>query len=251
MKKSVLTTLTVLSSALVLSGCGETTPTDQAAAPEDSAIIEALNEIAPTKTPESNGRNLTIERSDYIANLPEPEVSGISSVAEAPVLDVKTEEPEVEYNSTNDNDKKDENVTGNGTPLIFDVSDCTVVAYGDFDDSMESAILAAINAYRTRGGLTPIETNLSLEFCADVRSKEITCNFSHTRPNNTFWYTVAPAYARAELIAADYSTAQRTVDAWMSTSSGRQYLLSDELKSIGISAFKSDGRNYVVATLGI
>ncbi len=251
MKNQVLTTLTVLSSALVLAGCGETTPEATAPSAEDTAIIQAINEITPQKPAETGSRNLTIERSDEVADLKGPDTSGLISVAEAPVLDVKTPEVVSEPEKEPETTEKDENTTGNGTPLVFDVADCTCVAYGDFDQAMEDAILAAINVYRAQGGLDPIELNLSLTFCADVRSKEITCVFEHTRMNNTPWYTVAPAYCRAELIAADYATAQRTVDAWMSTSSGRQYLLSNDLKSIGVSVFQSNGRNYCVASLGI
>ncbi|MBR6451353.1 MAG: CAP domain-containing protein, partial [Lachnospiraceae bacterium] len=147
-------------------------------------------------------------------------------------------------------EEKDPNLTGNGTPLVFEVADCSVVAMGEIDKKMSDEILAAINVYRERGNLEPLEANMSLEFCADCRSKEISCLFGHMRPNNTYWWIVCPAYFKAELLAKDYGTAQQTVDAWMSTATGRQYLLSPDLLSIGISTFHNNGRNYIVAALG-
>ncbi len=244
----------LLAAALLLAGCGEesTQGQDRAAEPT-SPIIESLQEMTPEATPENQSRELQIERAPEVTPSPAPADTGMISGAEAPKLEIKdpkTPETETKEDEKKEDEPKEENTTGNGTPLIFDVSDCTVVAYGDFDPTMEDAIFAAINAYRTRGNLELMERNMSLDFCADVRAKELTYCLNHTRPNQTFWYTVAPAYDHAELIAADYSEAQRTVDAWMSTSSGRQYLLGNNYRSIGISVFRSDGRNFIAASIG-
>ena len=235
-------------------GCGEEDAAAAAQAAQDAATQQAIQELTPDAVPTDNSRIMQIQRSE---SLPVPIITPVPtgesvSVAEAPVLETKdttptpTPTPEAEDETT----EKDPNKTGNGTPLVFAVGDCTYVALGSMDKTMAGEILTAINAYRTRGNLPPLEANMSLEFCADVRSKESTACFNHTRPNGSMWYTVAPAYYKAELLAKDYGTAKDTVDAWMSTATGRQYLLSPDLLSVGISVFHHDGRNFCVAGLG-
>lgn len=235
-------------------GCGEEDAAAAAeAAQQDAATQQAIQELTPDAVPTDNSRIMQIQRSESIPNpIITPVPTGESvSVSEPPVLDTKdtspTPTPTPEADSSTE---KDPNTTGNGTPLVFAVGDCTYVALGSIDKAMAGEILTAINAYRTRGNLPPLEANMSLEFCADVRSKESTACFNHTRPNGSMWYTVAPAYYKAELLAKDYGTAKDTVDAWMSTATGRQYLLDPNLLSIGISVFHHDGRNFCVAGLG-
>ncbi len=240
--------------ALLASGCGE----EDAAAgadPNDAAMQSAIAEMIPDAEPTGTSRVLQIERSEALP-FPTPIAAGTGTVSisdEAPELDVKSDDPTPTPTpdpDENKEDEKDPNKTGNGTPLVFSVGDATYVAYGAFDETMEGEILNAINVYRLRGNLKPVEPNMSLEFCADTRSRESTLCFNHTRPNGSLWYTVAPAYYKAELLAKDYGTAKDTVDAWMSTATGRQYLLNPDLLSIGISVFKHDGRNFIVAGLG-
>lgn len=252
MKRPAACALAVLLACSVL-GCGKEEAAD-AAATVDPATQQAIQELLPEAKPTDNSRIMQIERADSVPSpIITPVPTGESvSVSEPPVLVTKdttptpTPTPEAEEETT----EKDPNKTGNGTPLVFAVGDCTYVALGSIDKTMSDEILTAINAYRTRGNLPPLEANMSLEFCADVRSKESTACFNHTRPNGSMWYTVAPAYYKAELLAKDYGTAKDTVDAWMSTATGRQYLLSPDLLSIGISVFHHDGRNFCVAALG-
>lgn len=255
-KITLITIMTVLF-ALPLTGCGE--DDRNAAQAVDPALADAISELTPSAVPTDTSRTLQIERT-VVLPTPVSTPEGTVSIAEAPTLDVKitptpTPTPKGKDDDDDDDDEdeeeeKDPNLTGNGTPLVFEVADCSVVAMGEIDKKMSDEILAAINVYRERGNLEPLEANMSLEFCADCRSKEISCLFGHMRPNNTYWWIVCPAYFKAELLAKDYGTAQQTVDAWMSTATGRQYLLSPDLLSIGISTFHNNGRNYIVAALG-
>ena len=234
-----------------LSGCGEN---DAAATvPAQDPAQSAVAELIPEVEPEDSSRVIQIERSDSlpVSNPVNPTPTGTVSIAEPPVLDTKDPTPTPTPSAEDDAaPEKDPNTTGNGTPIIFSVGDCTYIALGSVDKAMATEIFNAINVYRTRANLPPLEANMSLEFCSDARVRESTACFNHTRPNGAMWYTVAPAYYKAELLAKDYGTAQDTVDAWMNTATGRQYLLSPDLLSIGITVFKSDGRNFIVAGLG-
>lgn len=212
-------------------------------------LDSAITELTPTTDQNDTSRVMQIQRTEAIPTVAPAIDMGNVSAAAAPVINTTNTEDVAEPVPTPTPDP--ENTTGNGTPLVFDVADCTAVGFGSFDLSMEDEILKLINEVRAEGHLEPMEKNLSLGFCSDVRAKEISYAFNHIRMNATYWYTVAPAYDKAELIASDYTDAQTIVDAWMSTSSGRSYLLSDELMSIGISVFKTNGKNYVVASIGI
>lgn len=235
---------------ILLSGCGENEAA--ATAPAQDPAQSAVAELIPESTPEDSSRVIQIERSDSLPvnNPVNPTPTGTVSIAEPPVLETKNPTPTPTPAADEETDEKDPNKTGNGTPLVFSVGDSTYIALGSVDKAMATEILNAINVYRTRANLPPLEANMSLEFCSDARARESTACFNHTRPNGAMWYTIAPAYYKAELLAKDYGTAQDTVDAWMNTATGRQYLLSPDLLSIGITVFKSDGRNFIVAGLG-
>ena len=250
--KKIVYVITLVLSLGILSACGETDPTadagDAADTSQNDATIQAISELTPNTQPETGSRVMTINRTDTIPAQPLPVSIGEVSVSEPIELDVKVDdtlpdEPEKE-------ELKPGTYSGNGTPLVFDVADCTITAFGSFDNGMSDSIFSAINEYRKNGGLPLIEKNQSLRFCADCRAKEISYSFNHIRENGTYWFTVAPDYFKAELLATDFSTAQETVDAWMQTATGRQYLLSEDLGSIGISTFKSGGRSYFVCALG-
>lgn len=243
----ILTAALILTMS-ILSGCGETDPAAESEQAADEAITQAISELTPPPTStndDPNRRVMTINRADTPPYDTTP--VGTVSITDPSELDIATNNlppaddlPELEEGK----------YSGNGTPLVFDVSDCCVVAFGEFDKTMSDAILAAVNVYRDNGGLEPLEKNQSLGFCADCRAKEASYSFTHTRTNGTYWFTVAPAYYKAELMATDFATAQETVDAWMQTATGRQYLLGDEYMSIGISTFRTSDRNYIVCALG-
>ena len=251
MKKRIKTANIILAMVLALcmslTACGEEVNEGEETQ-NDAALDQAISELTPSKSPtkeDPGKRVMTINRSDN----PPYDNTGLGeiSIAEPPVLDIETDDTDV----IDDTPQLEEGTyTGNGTPLVFDISDCTCIAFGEFDKTMSDAILAAVNVYRANANLEPLQHNQSLMFCADCRSKEASYSFSHTRVNGTYWFTVAPAYYKAELMASDFATAQQTVDAWMQTATGRQYLLGNEYLSIGIFTFRSGGRNYIVCALG-
>jgi len=121
---------------------------------------------------------------------------------------------------------------------------------GTYDTKLAGEILTALNDARTQEGLDPFDSNAGLNQVADVRAKEITYSLSHTRANGSYWSTVAPDYYEAECIAKDFGTADDTVNAWLSESSTRQYLLNDAYASIGLSCFQYAGSDYIIAALG-
>lgn len=248
LNKIILTVSMVLVIGM-LTACGaETGDTGASEDPAEDAITQALNEMAPPPTSTNDDpsrRTMTISRADE-APYDIADTGGMVSIAEPPILDIPTED----LDEDSEEELEEGTYSGNGTPYVFDVADSTVIAFGQFDKAMSDAIFSAINTYRLGGHLKPIQRNQSLDFCADCRAKEASYSFSHIRMNGTYWFTVAPAYYKAELMATDYATAQDTVDGWMQTATGRQYLLSEDLMSIGISVYNVDDRNFIICALG-
>lgn len=152
-------------------------------------------------------------------------------------------------------DNSDENdddgeTTGFGTPVSFAVDACMISADGTYDTTFSSAILTALNNARINAGLDTFDVNTSLGKVADVRAKELTYSLGHLRADGSYWSTVAPEYYEAECIAKNFSNATDTVNAWLSDIGTSQYLLSDDLYSIGVSCFKYGDDYYIVASLG-
>ncbi|MFT3985399.1 MAG: CAP domain-containing protein [Lachnospiraceae bacterium] len=153
-------------------------------------------------------------------------------------------------NTFDNNDFDDDESTGLGTPHTFEVDDAMITADGTYNTKLSGELLTAINKAREGAGLDVLETNASLSKVADVRAKEITYSLGHLRADGSYWSTVAPLYYEAECIAQGFTTAADTSNAWLSEGSTREYLLSEDLNSIGLSCFEYAGTKYMVASFG-
>ncbi len=153
-------------------------------------------------------------------------------------------------NTFDDNDFDDDESTGLGTPHTFEVDDAMIAADGTYNTKLSGELLTEINNARKSAGLDVFETNASLSKVADVRAKEITYSLGHLRADGSYWSTVAPLYYEAECIAQGFTTAADTSNAWLSEGSTREYLLSEDLNSIGLSCFEYAGTKYIVASFG-
>ena len=79
----------------------------------------------------------------------------------------------------------------------------------------------------------------SLVEAANIRAKELSDSFSHTRPNGSSCFTVLSelgiSYGTAgENIAAGYSSSQSVMEGWRSSSGHYQNIISSKFKKIGI-----------------
>lgn len=216
---------------------------DEGSVTDDSALISSLltvsgNAPAVQSEVDSNKRIVTVQRITTDGTTPGTATGTISS---AP----STYTPDDSITSTSEN-----TVTGSGTPATFDVGSCMIQVDGTYDTKLSGEILTALNNARTQAGLDAFDTNASLGKVADVRAKEITYSVSHLRANGSYWSTVAPQYYEAECLAVDYTDAVTTVNAWLSDEATRQYLLSSDLNSIGVSCFQYANNYYIAASLG-
>ena len=95
------------------------------------------------------------------------------------------------------------------------------------------------NNYRSLVGVSSLTLDSSLVEAANIRAKELSDSFSHTRPNGSSCFTVLSelgiSYGTSgENIAAGYSSSQSVMEGWRSSSGHYQNIISSKFKKIGI-----------------
>lgn len=149
-----------------------------------------------------------------------------SNLEKEEVTDIEEKIPETENKSYEDISKEDINEYKNiqsenkYTDLINEVYEIT-------------------NNYRSLVGVSSLTLDSSLVEAANIRAKELSDSFSHTRPNGSSCFTVLSelgiSYGTAgENIAAGYSSSQSVMEGWRSSSGHYQNIISSKFKKIGI-----------------
>lgn len=97
-------------------------------------------------------------------------------------------------------------------------------------------VLELVNLERRREHLQPLKLASDLNRYAQVRAKEITRRFSHTRPNGTSCFTaVARPYRMVgENIAAGQRSSREVVEAWMNSPSHRENIMNPKFRELGV-----------------
>ena len=111
---------------------------------------------------------------------------------------------------------------------------------------MEYEILNLVNEERAKVGVSPLSYDAQLCEDANLRAAEVALHYSHTRPSGAGFYTAItnPCDYAGENIAAGYPTAQKVMEAWMSSEGHRENILYADYKSIGIGVYKINGTTY-------
>ena len=95
------------------------------------------------------------------------------------------------------------------------------------------------NNYRSLVGVSSLTLDSSLVEAANIRAKELSDSFSHTRQNGSSCFNVLSelgiSYGTAgDNIAAGYSSSQSVMEGWRSSSGHYQNIISSKFKKIGI-----------------
>ena len=104
---------------------------------------------------------------------------------------------------------------------------------------LKNEVYEITNNYRSLVGVPSLTLDSSLVEAANIRAKELSDSFSHTRPNGSSCFTVLSelgiSYGTAgENIAAGYSSSQSVMEGWRSSSGHYQNIISSKFKKIGI-----------------
>ena len=95
----------------------------------------------------------------------------------------------------------------------------------------------ATNAYREENGLDTLNYKESLQDEADIRAREISYSFSHTRPNGTKWYTLNVNEMNGENLASGYREVETVMEGWKNSPGHNANLLHEQFNSAAMSVF--------------
>ena len=118
-----------------------------------------------------------------------------------------------------------------------------------FRNDYAAEVVRQVNMERTKRGLNPLTVDANLTAAANIRAREITEKFSHTRPNGSRAVTVSN-FAYAENIARGQKTPDKVMAAWLTSEGHRQNMLRASYGSIGVSCVRLGNVYYWVQLFG-
>ena len=151
--------------------------------------------------------------------------------------------PQIQEYYTNKNNNT------NNTNNNDDTSDAEPEVPKEIDNDLAKDIFKLTNEERKKAGLNELEYNYELQNAADLRAKESSELFGHTRPNGKDCYSafnVNYNVAGENLIKADVpiATAETLMNSWMESSGHRANILLPEFTSIAIGIYTKDNVVY-------
>lgn len=196
-----------------LGNCTVTEPTEcTTSTPTEPEVTEPVTETPSTEPTESTTGTVTV-----------PEVT--TPVVEAPTTEPTEQETSAPTEPTEPSDSSEYNE-----------------AYAD-------EVIRLVNIEREKYGLPALSKRADATQAAEIRSKEITQLFSHTRPDGTSMSTVANELGISyksigENIAYGYSSPESVVNDWMNSDGHRKNILSSSFNGIGVGCYESNGILY-------
>lgn len=105
-------------------------------------------------------------------------------------------------------------------------------------------VIDLVNQERAKAGLSPLTESSAVSSAAYIRSKEITQNFSHTRPDGSSFSTVLRQNgisfsSSGENIAYGQKTPQEVMNVWMNSSGHRANILNSNYTTIGVGCYQA------------
>ena len=195
--------------------------------------------------PDMDGDSLYVSASEQL-----PEDSGITPV----FGDELTEAENSEEDESTDEDETAEGAESEEpeelTPDEFEVGTSCIYIRGEIDAAYGSDIISEINKARVELGYKELKEKKGLDTCADRRTREVAAHLGHMRPNATPFYSLAPQYFKAEMLAIDGANAADTVLAWIRDPVSRSLIFTNKYSSIGAACLKTNDLNCAVVAFG-
>lgn len=123
-------------------------------------------------------------------------------------------------------------------------SDAAAIAFRLANNYNITKMIELTNAERTKKGIAPLKFDEGLTAAAMVRARESASSFSHTRPNNTSFYTILDDFnltwmSAAENIAAGNAAAggsspEMAMDLWINSSGHYNNMIDKEYNKMGV-----------------
>ena len=116
-------------------------------------------------------------------------------------------------------------------------------------DSEVKAVIDRINKERKKKKLPPMEMDATLNEMAEVRAKEITKKFSHTRPNKKSCDTVFEEFGKKKIYHCENIAevgSGNVVSLWMQSKGHKANILDEHMEQVGVACAEKNGYEYWV-----
>ena len=124
-----------------------------------------------------------------------------------------------------------------------------IKGYYDYDKAFE--VLDILNEKRREMGLFELTMDARLLDAAMKRSMESAVIFSHSRPDNTVYYSIDKDMVWGENIAAGRDTSEGTFEQWWNSPGHKKNMVSPFYKSVGIGCVQINGIYYWSQEFGL
>ena len=104
--------------------------------------------------------------------------------------------------------------------------------------AIQAQILSLINAERQKVGACALSARDDIAQASDLRAREASVLWSHTRPNGTQYFTANDSIY-GENLSRGYKTASEIVRAWMLSDTHRAVMLDKRYKGASIGVYSN------------
>lgn len=109
-------------------------------------------------------------------------------------------------------------------------------------------IIELINKERIRAGVKPLSVRSDIQSASNLRAREASQLWSHTRPDGTPWYT-ADDRIYGENLAKGFNNPADLVKAWMNSTKHREVMLNQKFKGACVGTYKAKDGSYTALEL--
>ena len=102
--------------------------------------------------------------------------------------------------------------------------------------TLQQQIINLINQERMKAGVGTLAERADLVPASDLRAREASVMWSHTRPNGTQYFTVNDAIY-GENLSRGYKTAREIVRAWMNSDTHRAVMLDRRYRGANVGVY--------------
>lgn len=213
----------------------ETSKPEEPLNPDTSEDSETSSKPGTSSQPETSSRPETPSR---------PNISWCPEIPSRPILPWCPETPSrPEVPSPPDTPSKPESPLPPSSEPETPDTDPDALSYAE-------QVVKLVNQERAKAGLAPLTLSQPVASAAQVRAKEITQSFSHTRPDGRSFSTALTEQkvsyrSSGENIAWGQKTPEQVMQGWMNSEGHRKNIMNAKFTSIGVGYYRNaSGVNY-------
>ena len=126
-------------------------------------------------------------------------------------------------------------------PVVSQPQQPEVTITPQYIESYAREVLDLVNTERKKAGLDPLAWDANLASAANVRAKELSVSFSHTRPDGSDCFSavnhINDYSTLGENIAYGYTSSASVMNGWMNSQGHRENILNSTFTCLGVSCY--------------